>query len=120
MREYRLMKFNFDPSRVLGSCVVQIKYFTSTGYESSLQMDSDIDVSGIKEVLKIRVNTKTLLTHLRTWGYLVEYNTPDFNDVKGLFFTCPELRLAGGFHPNFMEDVQVGEAITLSGASAAR
>ena len=112
LRPYQILKFAFKPDRIIGECYTALRPFTNPGHGRNLGLESEeIDLSEILEVIDFKVNCKSLVTHLRSSGYLVDYNSVDFNDQKSLYENCALLRPQGGYHPRFIEDIKTSEGI---------
>ena len=92
-KQHYVVKIEWDPSRMLDACETQVRYFKNPGHENCLSFDlREIDVSVFHDILKINMNTSTVVTWMRSMGYLVDYKRSAFKNVKGLHLNCAALK----------------------------
>ena len=93
---------------MLDDCETQMRYFKNPDHESHINIvQREIDVCVFHDIMKISMITPTLITWIRSTGYLLDYISIDFKNTKGLYLNCGALKNLP-YEPNFVTDVTEG------------
>ena len=104
-RDHFVAKFEWGPSLMLDEREAQVRYFKNPDHESHVNTDQrETDVAVFHGIIKISMNTSTIVMWMRSMGYLVDYNSIDFKNSKGLYLNCAALNHSP-YTPNVVTDV---------------
>ena len=111
-----------DPSNIFKNCNINVSFFTTDRFEASLNVGGSVNCESITWIKDFQMAGHQLVMMLRSWGYLIDWNSVGCRNLKRLFKEVEECfdepGTAKPFTPDILEDVST--PIDLTGGSGSR